>query len=340
MPMFSNLCENWKGDWKSMVLDGVPATACIRARLKPFLFLLKGGALVVEGSRPRREREGERGASRGRSLPHGCFRVYAFPTDAEHPYDIAFELTGDAPQRIPRDQRNLKSEVERSLVVISSIYRSPNIKFEYYFERLLSLSQMGLVGETANPEAATETLEALQQEFLEKEGNHAKSIYYRKVGRAAFCLGIAPLICALTVLARPDTFAKWLYGDVGPQQTLSITHFGNFVIVWAAAVLGVWLSGVLQTINVKFSRLHVLEEDQTNSWIRCLIVGASALLLGFLLYKKFVEIRIGGITITDFYEDTVTSIVLGVLCGLAGRALLIRLRKEADKALGSKKGGL
>ena len=308
-----------------------------------------------EDVQPRREREGVNGASRGRRVPHGCFRVYAAPINTEHPYEIVFELHDDAPHQIPRDQRNLKSEVERSLVVISSIYQASDPAFRYYFPRLLSLSQMGLTGETANPEAATDTLEDLQKEFLDRQGNDAKRIYYRKVSYAALSLGLAPLVFGLIVVARPDIFSKWLYGDIAPQETMSITHIGNFVIVWGAAVLGVLLSGLLQTIDVPFSRLHVLEEDQTNSWIRCVIVGSLALLLALLLYKRFVEINIGGIQITSLYTDTVTSIIFGVLCGLSGRALLLRLpkgwspfaasqpqppRRRADKALAPKKGGL
>jgi hypothetical protein len=106
----------------------------------------------------------------------GSFRVYAYPHDAAHPRDIMFELAAGAIKSIPKEQSALKSEAEKTIHVLRALFSAnEDEKFRPYFGELLGLCQYGLVGKTAQPVQAMDTLKNLQTQLFDNEKGRAIS---------------------------------------------------------------------------------------------------------------------------------------------------------------------
>lgn len=269
----------------------------------------------------------------------GAFRVYAYPIDSENPEDIAFELQPDFVETVPEDQEKLKSDVERALAVISAIYSPDHGRFKYYHTRLVSLSQMGLVGNTANPATAQRSLQSLLKDFADKEGAEVKRRYLKSVNSATIWLSLPVTVIAFILMISSGYIgytASTIYAnnDVSPVDASKYSEYViygcNFLLVWSSCIVGIWLSSVAKAGNVEFNRFHIIEEWQINPITRFIFISAMAIFMSLLVYKQFVVLSIGGISLSSFYKDPVTSIIFGVLCGLGERLLSTNMSKQAE----------
>lgn len=99
----------------------------------------------------------------------GYFIVYE--NTANEDFDVKFELHPDlAKNEVPDEQQVLYIEVEKANNVIRSLNNSDYIVKKKYFDKLLSLAQAGLVGETAQPNLALKSLHELKDEVLSVRG--------------------------------------------------------------------------------------------------------------------------------------------------------------------------
>ena len=125
-------------------------------------------------------------------------------------YDIRCELHPErAKNEVPDEQQKLYIEVENANNIIKSLINSEDIVKEKYFQKLLSLAQAGLVGETAQPNLALKSLIKLKEEMILIEGQRIKNSYMRKLG--LFALGIS--VCLVII--------DYIIGD------LMLTAFGE-----------------------------------------------------------------------------------------------------------------
>lgn len=272
----------------------------------------------------------------------GAYLVYEYPRDVVDPSDIGFELQANFTGPVPEDQDKLKSDVERALVVISAIYRPNDDRFKYYFSRLVSLTQMGLVGATANPSSAQRTLQGLLKEFADKEGAEVKRRYLKSINNATLVILIIILPLAVFFTVFPVVFSGLLneimyrytnYSD----YSQSFNVFGNFLFVLCGCVVGIWLSSVAKAGSIDFQRFHVIEEWQINPLTKIIFTSVSAIIFSFFVYKKFIILSIGGISLNSFHEESIVAIIFGALCGLAERAMSSKLTKQAESLFSEKK---
>lgn len=243
-----------------------------------------------------------------RDIARGAFIVYRDQSDA---CDIHFqqnELDGVA---IPEDQLALKDEVENSLLVMRSLFPKGGVRFDSYFRQLLSLAQLGLVGE-ANPSLALRTLKNLQLQVVIQEGARIKNQYMRKLGMSALTIGLPTFVLALCL-----------------RSFTSLDTYSSFCFLWSGCMAGIWLSFGIRKPKLKFEDLHVLESDRLSPYIRLFFAGLLTVVLGLLFSTEAVVISIGSLSTQDLKVSPEIALLIGVLCGVSEKTLSEKVGKTA-----------
>ena len=97
-------------------------------------------------------------------------------------FDIKCELHPERTKRqIPKEQQELYLEIESTNNILKSLNNTKDEIKKKYFEKLLTLAQAGLVGETAQPQLALSTLCKLKDEIILIEGKRIKNEYMKKL---------------------------------------------------------------------------------------------------------------------------------------------------------------
>lgn len=192
----------------------------------------------------------------------GFFLVRSNP---EEKFDIKCELHSEfAKEDIPEKQQELYVEVESTNNVIKSLHNTKDETKSKYFNKLLSLSQAGLVGETAQPELALKSLTKLRDEMVLVEGQRIKNEYMKSLGEKAVTLGALVFLAYLGTL----TFEK-------------LQPFSMYFLAAIGAFTGTWISFGARKFSITFEQLSLLEEDMMNPWIRLVYIGVCSIV--FLL---------------------------------------------------------
>ena len=93
-------------------------------------------------------------------------------------FDIKCELRPDVEDEVPEEHSRLYADVEHTCNVIKALNKTTEDVKRKYFDKLLSLAQVGLVPESgAQPEMAMISLEKLKAEMLLIEGKRIKNLY-------------------------------------------------------------------------------------------------------------------------------------------------------------------
>jgi hypothetical protein len=237
--------------------------------------------------------------------------------DPKNNRDIFFKEVKVGQEYDDEDQLSLRDEIDRTLGVLRFLYAEDIIKFEQYFLPLLSLAELGLSGEKAEPKVAKRVLEELKNEILLREGGRVKNKYMRELGKKAIWLGL-PAFAFATVL---------FVGKVLPEQA-------SFLFLWAGCMAGVWLSFGARKTKLKFEDLCVLEEDRLEPTIRLIFVGLLAIIMGLLIITKVLEIKIGTLVLNNFDKDIRIAFLIGGICGFSETLLPSKIRDQASKIIG------
>ncbi len=248
----------------------------------------------------------------------GYFIVFR---DTEHKDDIHFrqiELSGD--ESIPEEQLQLRDEVDKASTSIRMIFLNEPEKFEQYFRSLLALAQLGLVGDSANPNLAARALASLKHEILAREGGRIKNQYMKVLGKYALAFGVPVLILAVLV----NIFFN--------EQTL----LQSYLFLWVGCMAGVWLSFGSRKIELKFEELNVLEKDRLNPSIRLIFAGLLTIVVGLLISTESVVFELGGLSTSQFQTNIQVALLIGILCGISEQVLSTKISQHASDFIGAK----
>lgn len=245
--------------------------------------------------------------SRGK-IARGAFTVYRDQNDSCDIHFQQIELNGGA---IPEDQLALKDEVENGLLVLRSLFPKGGAKFESYFHPLLSLAQLGLVGE-ANPYLALRTLKNLKLQVIVQEGAGIKNQYMRRLGFSALVIGFPTLVLALYL-----------------KHFTALESYSSFCFLWSGCMAGVWLSFGIRKPKLRFEDLHVLEADRLSPYIRLFFAGLLTVVLGLLISTEAIAVSIGSLSTQDLEASSKIAFLIGVLCGVSEQTLSEKIGKTA-----------
>lgn len=248
-------------------------------------------------------------------MSKGIFRVYQ---DEKDPRDIHFEMIPDAIDSVPEGQQILKDEIEKALTVLKMIFPEGDNKYYPYYRPLLSLAQLGLVGENAQPELASRALESLKYDIVSIEGGKIKNKYLNSLGRNSMMLG-GPLLVTAVLL-------RIIFG----YNSEAIRIIESFLFLLSGCMAGVWLSFGVRKIAFKFEELHVLEEDRLEPRIRLIFAGLLSLVFGLLFSTSAVVITVGEVNTSEFTENLQIALLLGLVLGFSENALPSALSKHVS----------
>lgn len=224
--------------------------------------------------------------------------------------DIYFGLI---PGVIPSVEMNLfKSNVEFTLSSIDIIFPYSNYRYRKVhnenFEKLLSISQLGLVGKKPSIEAAKLALDSFQTNILHSETGRIKNGYMRSLGIASlflFVLGF--FISILTHLISPFQY--------------DITVIRMMSLLWSFSMIGCWASYGIRKPNFTYQDLTIIEEDRVEPFLRLILCGILTVTLGLIFISGFADVRIGDFSASSISNNYVSVCLVGLLSGISELAL-------------------
>jgi hypothetical protein len=239
---------------------------------------------------------------------------------------------------LSQDQAELVIEVRKAVTVVSVVFvgRKPSLRQQQrhgeYIRKLYDIASAGL----ASPGGAAHALRALdafREDFVSREASAVKNQYVRKLGHRAAAFAVLFLVLYLgawVVASHPGTgivehFMPTLAPSIGG---LFGDPLAKLFLLGIGASVGTWLSFSLRRPILKFDDLAVLEEDRLNPTARILFVVGLTLVVGLLLYTRLVAIKIGDIDV-----DLRMALLLGLLCGIAERALAAAVSQRASEVV-------
>lgn len=239
----------------------------------------------------------------------GFFIVYK---NKEEEFDIVcavHEKRGK--EHIPEDQQALYTEVENTNNVLKSLHNTSSEIKRKYFNKLLSLAQVGLVGKTAQPELAMKSLAKLRNEMVMIEGQRIKNDYMKTLGIRALIISIVSIAIYYALLIN------------------GISEFGAYFLAVAGSSAGTWLSFGARKFTISFEELSVLEEDMMSPWIRLLYIGACSAVFILLLNTQLISLGVGTVSTVGIMSQPELQITVGVLCGLVESKIGVNIYKRA-----------
>lgn len=247
---------------------------------------------------------------------------YTVGLDPEDKRGILFRLKSGSTMPIPEDQEVLHIEVEKTIAILKMVFPSEDDKrFWYYYTSILSLAQVGLVANPAQPQTSMKALAALKEEVVLQEGSGIKNTYMKKLGKIAIKFS-APVII-LAVLIRIIIYYSILDADVALESCF------HFTILWIGCMVGTWLSFGIRKPSLKFEDLAMVEDDQLEPTVRLIFVGLLTMSLGVLFLTNALSLTFGGLSSDNFGKDIYSSLAIGILCGIAEKVLPSRLAQTA-----------
>lgn len=244
----------------------------------------------------------------------GYFVVYE---NKEEKYDIKCDLRPDVEDEVPELQSLLFSEVENACNVIKSLNKTSDEIKRKYFNKLLSLAQVGLVPEkSAQPKMGMVALDKLKEEILHIEGKRIKNQYMRRLGAVATLLSIfvGAVMGLLYFITKSNVFCMIGY-------------------TWFGAMVGAWISYGARKFHLEFEDMSIIEKDMLEPLIRLIYIGSCALILELFLSCGIATITIGNITTESLRSSTEIQILIGIICGLVESKIGIDIYKKANSML-------
>lgn len=223
----------------------------------------------------------------------------------------------------PVDQRELKNSVERALTIVKALYKraADKAKLQDAIAKLISLSQVGLVGAAASPTVALDALRALEADILERESGPIKNQYMRKLGGWAASFGVIALLVYFYCFYYPDR--------VPPQ----VSNYRNVFLVWAGCMAGAWASFASRKPILSFSDLVALEEDRIEPALRLVFTGILTIIFTIIFTTGLADIKVGGFHTSSILKSGSVSFLLGAFAGLAEKTLPSAVLSRANNII-------
>jgi hypothetical protein len=245
----------------------------------------------------------------------GHFIVFEYPREDAHPYDIAFQLQADVKGSVPKEQASLKSEVEKTLNVLRSLFAPDQEKFRRYFVELLALSRYGLVGPTAQPAQAMSTLENLQQQIMDNEKGRAISAYVTALLKSQAIW----LLVIMALLVGIGGVMHYAFG-----REISAMNF-QILLVAPGLLVGLTFSSFVRCRTITFYDLHAIEADRFGPGLKVAFAAVILFLTAAFLKAGVFEIKVGKTELSAFDHDYLSAFVFGAIVGIAQEPIIARI---------------
>jgi len=225
----------------------------------------------------------------------------------------------------PPEQLALKNEIDRTLDALKLIYRTDDRNFTEYFEKLLGLAQVGLVGANPAINVATSALEGLKAEIVNREGGRVKNGYMYKLGRWALGFLIVFVVLYLVACSRFVSVAPvfFVYRDI--------------FLVWAGSMAGAWASFASRKVVLGFFDLAVVEDDRVEPPLRLVFTIVMTGFLSLIFITGMTNVIFGTLKASDILHSGPTALLMGGFAGLAEKTLPATVMQNVQSFIGKSK---
>lgn len=223
---------------------------------------------------------------------------------------------GEYPGRtISPEKLRLRFEIEdASYLLRDAVSPVDAIRYKEYFTQLLTIAQMGLLCEKANPAYAATDLEKLKQAIVKQQSKTVRGKHLNRLMWLTF--GLAAVLTALAVWVSPMIAKAGL-----PIEQRHVPLIVNCLIMIAAAMVCTWLSFAITFSEIRFDELRDPQNDHLSPIQRVLCVALETLILALFGYKKLAGVFLGDFSTQRLGEDIGSALVFGIACGLSQRVL-------------------
>lgn len=231
-------------------------------------------------------------------------------------FDISFRVNPTMTDDIPKNQQELYAKAESTCNIIKSLEHTDKQIKRKYFDKLLSLSQVGLVADPAQTETAEFALMKLKEEVVLIEGKRIKNHYMKALGLDAVTIGAL----TSTVLGVCFYFTGWRWCI-------------SALCIILGALAGTWVSFGARKFEIEFEDLASLEKDKMSPVMRLIYIAVTALIFALLMNVGIVDVKIGNVDISTAFIDAKPALTIGILCGLVESKIGIQVYKKAVSLL-------
>ena len=230
----------------------------------------------------------------------------------------------------PKDQSALQIEIAKVLRTCRRLYLDASparpVKFRIYYTRLFRLAQLGLQGDTPQPEVAATALATVIADLIDDEGAAIKNGYLVKLGRYVCIYSAVPLAlyAVLHVLPR-----EWT--DAGLERLkVDLGLLSCFLLLWVGCFAGVWLSYGIRKTQFSLADLTNSDQDRLAPHIRLLFAGLLTMLIGILIAFGLIDLSIGTVALSDITEWPLLAFMVGAFCGISELSLPVSISNRAS----------
>jgi hypothetical protein len=233
-----------------------------------------------------------------------------------------FELADAAITSVPKEQGMLKHEAEKTLHVLRNLFPPEDEeKFRGYFRELLSLCQYGLVGPTAQPVQAVDTLRNLQNQIFDNEKGRSISRYMLNIIKSQSIWFGGILIGGIGCIFAAH---YWLGGP-------SYERYTPLLCILLGLFTGLIFSSFMRCRTITFFDLHAIEADRFTPGLKLAFAISTITLAAVFLKAELFEIKIGKAQLSLFDRDWLSAFVFGAVVGVAQEAVIARIETIGQK---------
>jgi hypothetical protein len=198
----------------------------------------------------------------------------------------------------------------------SALRTDPGQKLDKYLRALSGIAAVGLQNmDSSQTPFASLALNGFKEEFVAQEAGIVKNNYVLRLGIFALLAFVASVICYVSALKAPPDSMAYL--------------FRNFFPLIGGAAVGTWLSFSIRRVVLTFGDLANLENDRLSPSLRILFILALTTVVGLLFWTGAVTVVVGDFK-TDFHSSGTHAALIGMLCGIAERAMATAVGRRAD----------
>ncbi|MDO5151109.1 MAG: hypothetical protein Q4D76_17220 [Oscillospiraceae bacterium] len=199
-------------------------------------------------------------------------------------------------------------ECESLCNIIKSLYNTKETIKEKYINKLLTLSQVGLVSKPAHTRIAQYALQTLKDEILLIEGKRIKNKYMKILGVYALVLAV------IFIIVMCFSSYNWL-------DCICLAIVGS--------VIGTWVSFGARKFVIELEDLSTVEKDKMDPLIRLVYISISTVIFMLFLNIGLIEIKFGELETSMLFEDKESALIIGIICGLIESKIGVNIYKHA-----------
>jgi hypothetical protein len=247
----------------------------------------------------------------------GYYEVRTNPNDERDIQFIILERDDDAP--IPEEMLEFKDMIEKALLSLQRVFpESEDYKFQKYFDPLLSLARVGLVGHDANVHVGERALESWKESLIANEGYKIKTNYWNSLGWRAAVFSIISLAFGVIAVNIPE-----LSEDVKIIVAL--------LFVWTGCMAGVWISFGIRRQELALEDLADLAKQRLKPSNRLVFAGMMSIFISLFFLTDIIVIEFGNITTSDLESLYYVQILLGMVLGLSEQTLSTKVVEKTSE---------